>query len=106
MDQRFGLLLGKLTHLTSLTLSCEIKGKCLDFFSCLGQSCPQLASLCLDEDWPFDVDQVLALVLGSKRALLPLEFPKDANKLADVQFSSESLNPICNSLKTLCSFLA
>ena len=101
VDKRFGQLLGKLTHLTCLTLSFQSTSLCLDFFSSLGESCPQLSSLRLGKI-PFGTDQVLALVLGSKRALLPPAFPKDVEKLADVQFSSDSVSPICNSLKKLC----
>ena len=101
MDLRFGLLSGKLTQLTSLTLSFQTSGECLDFFSSLVQFCPQLVTLCLSQ-FPFGVDQVLALMLGNKRALLSPEFPKDNDKLADVQFSPKSLTPICNSLKELC----
>ena len=101
VDPRFGLLLGKLTHLTSLTLSFQTTGKCLHFFTSLGQSCPQLVTLRVGRV-PFGTEQVLALVLGSKRALLPPAFPKDVEKLADVQFSPDSVSPICNSLKKLC----
>ena len=101
VDQRFGLPLGTLTHLTSLTLLFQTTGKCLDFFTSLGQSCPQLVTLRVGKV-PFGVEQVLALVLGSKRALLPPAFPKDVEKLADVQFSPNSVSPICNSLKKLC----
>ena len=101
VDQRFGLLLGTLTHLTSLTLLFQTTGKCLDLFTSLGQSCPQLVTLCVGRV-PFGTEQVLALVLGSKRALLPPAFPKDVEKLADVQFSPNSVSPICNSLKKLC----
>ena len=101
VDKGFCQLLGKLTHLTCLTLSFKSTSLCLDFFSSLGESCPQLSSLRLGKI-PFGTDQVLALVLGSKRALLPPAFPKDVEKLADVQFSPDSVSPICNSLKKLC----
>ena len=101
VDKRFGQLLGKLTHLTSLTLSFESTSLCLDFFSSLGECCPQLSSLHLGKI-PFGTDQVLALVLGGKQVLLPPEFPKQTEILADVQFSPESVSPICNSLKKIC----
>ena len=108
IDQRFGLLLGKLTHLTSLTLSSiQTTGNCADLFSSLSQTCPQLATLQLVEV-PFGTNQILALMLGSKRALLSSEFPKDTETLADVQFSPECLTPLCNNLKVLrydCEFL-
>ena len=101
VDKRFGQLLGKLTHLTCLTLSFQSTSLCLDFFSSLGESCPQLSSLRLGKI-PFGTDQVLALVLGGKQVLLPPEFPTQTAILADVQFSPESVSPICNSLKKLC----
>ena len=95
--------MGKLTHLTSLTLCLETNEECLEFFSSLGYSCPQLTTLCLHQI-PFGADQFLALVLGNKKNLLPPEFPKDFDGLKDLQFSPESVSPICSSLKELCFY--
>jgi hypothetical protein len=92
--------LGKLTHLTSLTLSFKTSDQCLDLFSSLSQSCSRLATLSLGKI-PFDSNQVLALMLGSKRALLPRTFPKESAKLISIQFTAESVSPICSSLKCL-----
>ena len=96
----FCLMLGKLKHLTSLTLSFGTVSDSLEFYSSLGQSCPQLANLHLGEV-PFETDQVLALILGEKRSLLPPDFPKTFDKLIDVQFNPECLSPICHSLMEL-----
>ena len=100
VGKSFATLLGILANLTSLTLSFGTNYKCLDFFSSLGQSCPQLTNLTLGEV-PFGTDQILALMLVPKRALLPPDFPKHAEKLMDLQFTSESISPICNTLKEL-----
>ena len=100
IDKSFGQSLGNLKHLTSLTLSFGTINTCLDLFVTLGKSFNQLTVLRLGK-MPFEIDQVVALMLGDKRALLPSQFPKDFEKLIDVQFTPESLSPICFSLKEL-----
>ena len=96
----FGLQLGKLVNLTSLCLSLKTTDSCIDLFISLGQSLSQLASLHLAQ-LPFGTDQLLALILGSKHSLLPLNFSTQAAKLLDLQFTPESTSPICSSLKQL-----
>ena len=101
LDSMFCFQLGKLIHLTSLTLSFKPTDNCLDFFTSLGYSCPQLAILHLSKI-PFGTaDQLLALMLGSKHILLPPDFSKNAAQLIDIEFSPGSIRPICNSLKEL-----
>ena len=104
LGPEFALSLANFTHLTYLTLSSdEGLNNTLKLFSHLGHSCPQLESLHLAKI-TFGVDQVLALILGDKQALLPPDFPSDALKLMDLQFSPASLTPICFSLKELNFF--
>ena len=73
--------------------------ECLDLFSCLSQLC-HLESLSLGKV-PFNTNQVLSLMLGSKQALLLRTFPKEAAKVAVIQFIPVSVSPICKSLKKL-----
>ena len=96
----FGLQLGKLVNLTILSLSLKTTDSCIDLFISLGQSLSQLATLHLAQ-LPFGTDQLLALILGSKHALLPPNFSTQAAKLLDLQFTPESTSPICSSLKQL-----
>jgi len=100
LHQGFGFLLGTLTRLTNLTLSFGTEENCINLFSSLGQSCPQLTVLQLGQ-MPFGPVQVLAIVLGNKRALLPPDFLNKMEYLEDLQISLESLNLICSSLKEL-----
>lgn len=99
LGQSFCLRLEKFTNLAKLTLSFEpVNDQCLDLFSSLGHTCPLLIALHLGKV-PFETAQVLALVLGGKQAILPEDFSIDAQQLTDIQFSPESITPICYSLK-------
>ena len=95
----FSLQLCKLVHLTSLNLSLKTDS-CIDLFISLGQSLSQLATLHLAQ-LPFGADQLLALILGSKHALLPPNFSTQEALFLDLQFTPESISPICSSLKHL-----
>ena len=100
VDSKFGLMLGMFKNLTHLTISWETLNDCLDFFSSLGQCCC-LASLDLAKI-PFSVDQVLAMILGKKQKLLTPHFSLQSHsQLRNLQFSPESLSPICKSLRYL-----
>lgn len=101
IDSTFCNLLGKFSHLSSLTLYfAKEQQQSLDLFICLGQSFPQLEILYLDN---IDLTsyKALALILGHKLTLLPSEFPIKARQLDDIQFTAGSLSPICTSLKLL-----
>ena len=98
IGKTFVSLLGKFTLLTSLRLSFGTKDNCLDFFTSLSHSCPQLIRLHLGKI-PFENDQLLALMLGNKRALLSPDFPRERTELINVQITQESLSPICSNLK-------
>ena len=93
----FGLQLGKLVHLTILSLSLKTTDSCIDLFISLGQSLSHLASLHLAQ-LPFNTDQLLALILGTKHPLLPPNFSTQEANFLDLQFTPESTSPICSSL--------
>lgn len=100
VGRTFTQLLGSLQNLTSLTLSCT-SWLSIDFYSNLGHYCPQLAALQLARV-NLSIEKLLALMLGDKQALLPPDFHKDyKTKFINVQFTPESLHPICSSLKEL-----
>ena len=75
------------------------------FFTALGDACPKLINLHLDGDIPFEFHQVMALVLGSKYNLLPQEMLNELNAkqaaISHLQFSPQSLSPICSTLQQL-----
>ena len=108
-NSNFCQLLSKLEYLTSLTLSWNATGEnCLPFFESLGESCPRLTRLQLGGDFCFGINQLLAVMLGRRRSLVPQElldkiavFPT----LAHLRFTQESLTPICSSLQRFkCGF--
>ena len=98
-----GQMLAVFKNLTSLSLDWKTTDRsCLLFFEALGDSCPKLITLKLLGHLPFGIQQVLALMLGKKRELLPRDFLEEIGgeeELAEVQFTRESVTPICNSLK-------
>ena len=100
-----GQMLAAFKNLTSLSLDWKTTDRsCLLFFTALGDSCPKLITLKLLGDLPFGIQQVLALMLGKKRELLPQDFLEEIGgeeSLAEVQFAPESLTPICHSLKSI-----
>ena len=100
-----GQMLAVFKNLTHLSLDWKTTDRsCLLFFAALGDSCPKLITLELLGDLPFGIQQVLALVLGKKLQMLPLHFLEEVggeDVLAELQFTPESLTPICNSLKTI-----
>ena len=77
------------------------------FFTHLGCSCPNLTSLELGEQdsLQFSLQHVLALVLGEEADIFPHSVRQQAQKampnLYLLQFSNESVTPICKSLKVL-----
>ena len=100
-----GQMLAAFKNLTSLSLDWKTTDRsCLLFYEALGDSCPNLITLQLLGHLPFGIQQVLALMLGKKQELLPQHFLEeigDEDALAELQFTPESLTPICNSLKTM-----
>lgn len=102
-DSTFGRMFSKLEHLTSLTLSWEAAGDdCVSFFEALGESCPKLTHLQLECVFSFGIHQLLALMLGRKRLLLPQELIDQLSSgsvVTNLQFSPQSLTPICSSLQ-------
>ena len=104
LNTNFCQTLSKLEHLTSLTLSWNARGDdCYPFHEALGESCPKLKNLQLCGNlFPFGTNQLLALILGKKRSLLPRELFNIIAidpAVAHFQFSRESLTPICSSLE-------
>ena len=96
------LKMGNLNNLTSLSLSLETPSLCINLFSSIGKSCPQLASLHIGGTLSFGTSQVLALMLGDTRHQLSKEFPKKIADMVNIELSPlESLNPVCLSLKHL-----
>ena len=92
--------------LTSLNISwftgSRIKGAdFIPFFAALGEL--NLTSLQIRGDIPFEMDQLLAFALGKRRQLIPQSLlDKITNENCNhLQFSCESLNPICSSLRQL-----
>jgi len=100
-----GQMLATFKNLTNLSLDWKTTDRsCLLFFEALGDSCPNLNTLKLLGHLPFGIQQVLALMLGKKRELLPRDFLDEIggeDALAEVQFAPESLTPICHSLKNI-----
>ena len=100
-----GQMLAAFKNLTSLSLDWKTTDRsCLLFFEALGDSCPNLITLELLSHLPFGIQQVFALMLGKKRELLPQHFLEEIggeNALAELQFTSGSVTPICSSLKNL-----
>ena len=107
-------LLLRFEHLTSLKLSFTWSSYSKDyypegtdflsFFTALGVACPKLINLDLDGDIPVESRQLLALVLGSKYDQLTRRL-HDQLTADDVftylQFSAQSLSPICSTLERL-----
>ena len=85
----FAKSLGNLKKLTTLELDWETESDCIGFFTHLGSSCPNLEKLKLKQ-MPFQLEQQLALVLGSKAKLIPLNLKKkiwgDEEDLQHIQF--------------------
>ena len=73
---------------------------CLPFFTHLGNSCPKLVHLELGQYFPFNKEQVLALVLGEKVHLLT-DPVKQQMWNQHFEFDSQYLTPFCSSLKYL-----
>ena len=100
-----GQMLAAFKNLTSLSLDWKTTDRsCLLFFEALGDSCPNLITLELLGHLPFGIQQIIALMLGKKRELLPQHFMEEIggeDALAELQFTPESVTPICNSLKHL-----
>lgn len=100
-----GEMLLKFECLTSLSLSwytgIMAGDTFMSFFSALGDL--HLINLDLGGDFPFyGTDQLTALMFGKKRELLPQhllsQMTIDSSFLAHLQFSEQSLTPICSSL--------
>ena len=71
----FAKSLGNLKKLTTLELKWETESDCIGFFTHLGSSCPNLEKLKL-KAMPFQLEQQLALILGSEAKLIPLNLKK------------------------------
>jgi len=96
------LKMGNLKNLSSLSRSLETPSLCINLFSSIGKLCPQLASLHIGGTLLFGTSQVFAVRLGDSRHQLSKEFPKKIAGMVNIELSpSESLNPVCFSLKHL-----
>jgi len=106
--------LSSFKHLTSLKLSFTWSSYSRDyfpegtdfisFFTALGDACPKLINLDLDGDIPVEARQLFALVLGSKYDILTRQLRDQLmadELLTHLQFSVESLSPICSTLERL-----
>jgi hypothetical protein len=75
----------------------------IPFLAALGDV--KLTSLHLDFDFPVGMEQLLALVLGRKRQLLPQQLRDqlrtDTWRWTDLQFSAHSVSPMCSTLLKL-----
>jgi len=97
--------------LTSLTLSSpwatRIAIDYLPLFISLGQSCPNLICLHFAGNFAMflNLQHLLALVLGKKIELLPqqlvLQLNSNNSSVAHMQFTPQSVTPICSSLQQL-----
>jgi hypothetical protein len=97
-ERKFVLNLKGFQNLTSLTLAWKPTSHSLSFFTHLGGSCPKLTKLALHQ-YHFSIHNLLALMFGPKHNLLPVAMKQnDSMSLHNLQFSTESLTPICNSL--------
>jgi hypothetical protein len=99
-----------LKNLTSLNISgWGSTGDLSPFFTHLGCSCSNLASLQLGEEpnnyLSFSFQDLLALVLGEEADIVPHSIRQQLLKamptLYVIQFSKDSVTPICQSLKVL-----
>ena len=91
--------------LAKLELTWLSSSDCIQFFTHLGSSCPNLKHLKLKQ-LPFQLDQQLALVLGKQAALIPLSVKEDLwrseGHLHLLSFAKEfDLAPMCQSLEYL-----
>jgi hypothetical protein len=77
----------------------------LSFFTSLGESCPKLIRLDLSGDSSFSLKHLSALILGKKHGLLPQQlvdqFDASDSLVAHLQFTPQSVTPICSSLQQL-----
>ena len=94
--------------LTSLSLACASKPEIdyLPFFTALGESCPKLIKLHIDTLDQVRFHHLIALVLGKRQELLPQQFidqllNADPSSLAHLQFTPQSVTPICSTLQQL-----
>ena len=100
-------ILKRFKHLTDLAISWEATAGTdfLPFFAALGDTCPKLTTLDLGFGIPFEFNHLLALVLGRKRQLLPQyllsQLRTSGPSLANLQFSAQSVTPICSALQQL-----
>lgn len=106
-NHQFGQTLFSLNRLTVLKLSCISGTNCLGFFTALGNSCPKLTVLKL-HNFSWGTLEFLALFLGPQLNLVPQSlqeavtlYASSDEDLAYLEFSPDSLTPICNSLKEL-----
>jgi hypothetical protein len=89
-----------LTGLKELSISWKTTADTdfLPFFATLGDTCPNLTTLELGCGIPFDVEHLLALVLGRKYQLVPMQLIIQLktfdSSVANLQFSALSLSPI------------
>lgn len=99
--------LTSLNYLTRLDLNCTINHTCANlFFTLLGDSCPELKHLVLHSDIPFDIEQMVNLILGPRSELLPHSIMRGHSgrwpeENIYLQFYEESTTRICKSLKYL-----
>ena len=97
-------LLKNFNNLTSLSMEWTTLYDCLNFFSQLGDSCPKLTQLHLDNFY-FDTPQLFALMFGQKHSLIPKLFTQQKygpqNTMHLLEFEQQDLSPICSSLQEL-----
>ena len=115
-SSKFCPLLKTFKHLTRLTFEWQHNETAdstevfLEFFTLLGESFPKLVHLQLSGKIPFGLEQLLALVLGKRRSLLPRQLldqlRDDASSVAHLQFPLSSLTSICSTLQQLKLFLS
>jgi len=104
-ETMFARALGSLNLMTKLKLNWKTNSPCIEFFSHLGSSCPNLKQLELKR-MPFQLDQQLAFVLGSKAQLIPSSVKEkmwgEEGNLYRFQFPiSEHISPLCHSMEHL-----
>ena len=108
-EARFAQLFSSLNNLTELVLQwcCPSSSSdCFQFFTHLGDSCPQLKNLTLGGGWKFEAEQLLFLTLGKNaEALSPLVKQQIlVCGMHRVQFDDQYTTAITKSLKDLTTY--
>lgn len=105
IQRAFGTSFNKLSNLTWLDLKLTTTECCIQLYSCLGDSCPNVKKLVLDHlQANRGKEQQLALVLGDRASMIPIRFKQEMvaanSNLHLIGFESKFCTAICSSLES------